>query len=212
MKGAQYRYEARSLEAFIQQLAVSYVARGYWWYVTGWIPERKDLREVDSKLIEKYGIGISKQARARRKARGLANMHYLRHGRFFVLIATKGAHEFRIFEADSICDIRRESIVHGGYSVGFRGGHASVRIARREYKDLQLYFEDIASGRTAEELAETLNELPFASYAPVRRQLLNLRAAVNRKRKEAKLQPVPVEALDLSRRNIPVFVEEREAA
>ena len=212
MKAEQYKCEAQSLEAFIQQLAVSYVARGYWWYVTGWVPERKDPREIDSKLIRKYGIGISKQARARRKARGLANMHYLRHGRFFVLIATRGAHEFRVLEADSIRDIRREPIVHEGYSVGFRGGHASVRIARREYKELRLYFEDIACRKTLEGLADELNSLPFASYAPVRRQLLNLRAAVNRKRKEGNLRLVPIEALDLSRRNIPVFVEECEAA
>jgi len=212
MAGTEYRCEARNLEAFIQQLAVSYVAKGYWWYVTGWIPERKDPREIDAKLIEKYGIGISKQARPRRKARGLANMHYLRHERFFVLIATRGAHEFRVIEADSIRDIRREPIVHGGYSVGFRGGHASVRIARKEYKDLRLYFEDIACEKGLEELLEHFNSLPFARYAPVRRQVLNLRAAVNRRRKESNLRLLPAEAINLSRRNIPVFIEEREAA
>jgi len=212
MKTEVYRCEARNLEAFIQQLAVSHVARGYWWYVTGWIPERKVPDEIDAKLIEKYGIGISKQARSRRKARGLANMHYLRLGRFFVLIATRGAHEFRITEADSICDIRREPIVHGGYSVGFRGGHASVRIARREYKDLRLYFEDIACQKSIDELSAEFNSLPFAMYAPVRRQVLNLRAAVNRRRKESNLRLLPAEAINLSRRNIPVFIEEREAA
>jgi hypothetical protein len=202
-----YRCEAQNLEAFIQQLAVSYVARGYWFYVTGWIPERKDHRAVDAKLIAKYQLDISKQARARRKARGLANMHYLRHGRFFVLLASMGAHEFRIYEADSIRDIRRQPIVHENYSVGFRNGHASVRIAREEYRRLRAYFEEVATSRRGETLAAELNALPFAGYAPVRRQVLNLRALVNRRRREAGYETIPVEALLLSRRNVRVFSE-----
>ena len=36
-----YRCEAASVEGFIQQLAVSYVAKGYWFYVTGRIPHHK---------------------------------------------------------------------------------------------------------------------------------------------------------------------------
>jgi len=207
-----YRCEAQGLEAFIQQLAVSYVARGYWFYVTGRIPERKDARAVDEKLIAKYALDISKQARARRKARGLANMQYLRHDRFFVLLATLGAHEFRVYEEDSIRDIRREPIVHGNYSVGFRGGHGSVRIVREEYKRLRAYFEDIATSRHVELLAEELNSLPFAAYAPIRRQVLNLRSAINRKRKEAGFDPVPIEAIKLSRRSVRVFLDVRKAA
>ena len=139
-------------------------------------------------------------------------MQYLRHGRFFVLLATRGAHEFRIYEEDSIRDIRREPVVHENYSVGFRNGHASVRIAREEYRRLRAYFEDIATSRRVETLAEELNALPFAAYAPVRRQILNLRGLINRKRKEAGFELFPVEALRLSRRNIPVFAEERAAA
>ena len=34
--------EAQSLSGFIQQLAVSYVAKGYWFYVTGQVPDHKD--------------------------------------------------------------------------------------------------------------------------------------------------------------------------
>jgi hypothetical protein len=49
------RCEAKSLEGFVQQLAVGLVSRGYWFYVTGWIPERKDPRAVDEKLGKLYG-------------------------------------------------------------------------------------------------------------------------------------------------------------
>ena len=40
-----YRYEATSVAGFIQQLAVCYVGRGYWFYVTGTVPEHKDPAE-----------------------------------------------------------------------------------------------------------------------------------------------------------------------
>src|SRR5512147_1512330 len=89
-----YRAEAASLEGFIQQLAVGYLARGYWFYVGGPIPDGKDPRAVDAKLIDRYGVAISKFERARRKVRGLANVQYLRYGQRFVLVATPGEHRF----------------------------------------------------------------------------------------------------------------------
>ena len=65
--GKMYRYETTSVEGFIQQLAVSYVGQGYWFYVSGVVPDRKDPRAVDTKLMTRYGVDISKWARARRK-------------------------------------------------------------------------------------------------------------------------------------------------
>lgn len=35
-----YKWKATTLEGFIQQLAVAYVARGYYFYVTGSVPSR----------------------------------------------------------------------------------------------------------------------------------------------------------------------------
>ena len=37
-----YRCVAQSVEAFVQQLAVAYISRGYWFYVTGRVPDRKN--------------------------------------------------------------------------------------------------------------------------------------------------------------------------
>jgi len=62
----EYRYEASSATGFVQQLACNYLPHGYWFYVTGRIPIPKDLRDVDQKLLAKYGIAISRPARARR--------------------------------------------------------------------------------------------------------------------------------------------------
>ena len=52
----EYRCEATSPTGFVQQLASGYLPHGYWFYVPGCIPEHKDARAVDGKLLDKYGI------------------------------------------------------------------------------------------------------------------------------------------------------------
>lgn len=102
----EYRCEATSVAGFVQQLAVAYVGHGYFFYVTGEIPENKDPRAIDEKLIAKYGLAIGKATRARRKAAGFANVQYIRFGRFFVLVATPGRHAIFESEARSLRDAR----------------------------------------------------------------------------------------------------------
>jgi len=85
-----YRFEATTIEGFVQQVAVQYVARGYWFYVSGIVPEAKDPRAVAEKLIGKYGFGVSKFVRARRKLGGHANLQLILFGRIFLLLATHG--------------------------------------------------------------------------------------------------------------------------
>lgn len=206
-----YRYVATSVEGFVQQLALSYIGHGYWFYVTGIIPERKDPRGVDEKLLEQYDASLSKWARARRKRAGLANVHYIRHGRFFVLIASRGEHCF--FEDEpNHKDVRRDSIRFGGYSIGYRLGvdrrwHPSVRIHPEEYRKLKAYFLTIACHRSVENLTAEFRRIRYEPYAPVRRQLLNLLRAVNRLRTAADFEPVPVLALRLRRRVVRPFEE-----
>lgn len=209
-----YQYVAASESAFVQQLAVAYVNHGYWYYVRGYIPPDKDVEAVDRKLIEKYGIAISKWARARRKRQGLANVHYLRCQRFFVLIATAGQHLFFREEAIEIRDIRREPLRFAGYSIGYRQGvdrkwHASVRINSEQYNVIKGYFLDVCVHRSVEQIRRELQMMPFEPYAPVRRQVLNILRAVNRRRRTAGLGPLPIEALRLRRRILKPFVGER---
>ena len=61
-----YRCVAPTIEGFVRQLAVQYVARGYRFYVTGLIPQRKDPRLVDASIVERYGLDLSKYQRCRR--------------------------------------------------------------------------------------------------------------------------------------------------
>ncbi len=210
-----YQYLAASPNAFVQQLAVGYVSHGYRFYVTGIVPNNKNAVLVDHKLIEKYNIAMSKWSRARRKERGLANVHYLRHYQFFVLIATKGAHYFFDQEGPVVRDIRYEPIKYAGYSISYKRGvdrkwHASVRINPVQYKHVKSYFMDIAARRSVEQISKELGRLPFEPYAPVRRQMLNVHRAINRKRKKAGLVPVPITVLRLRRKIVRPFEEDKE--
>ena len=115
-----YRCEAASLAGFIQQHAVAYVAHGYWFYVTGEIPAHKEPAAADAKLIERYGIDGSKWTRCRRRKEGIASVQYLRHGHFFILVATHGRHEFFTAQASRIRDIRRVPLRYASYAVSYR--------------------------------------------------------------------------------------------
>lgn len=208
-----YRCEATSVAGFVQQLAVGYVANGYWFYVTGTIPEGKDPRAVDAKLIRRYEIDVSKWTRCRRKRAGLANVQYLRHGRFFVIIATRGEHPLFAAEGKQLRDVREHPIRFRGYSIGCRragaGGkyHPSVRIQQEDYRMLKAHFAQVAVQRTVEDLCRELRAIPFEPYAPVRNQFRGLLRLVNRRRKVAGLELLPWEALRLRRSPVLPFGE-----
>lgn len=102
-----YLCEATSMEGLIQQVALSYLRHGYWWYVTGIVPERKEPAEIDHNIISKYDIRKDWRFIAHNKSRGLANLQYIRHGRFYIIMATKGFHEFKDREAKRIRDARQ---------------------------------------------------------------------------------------------------------
>jgi hypothetical protein len=176
------------------------------------VGERKCPLAVDAKLLDRYEVGISKWARARRKRTGRANVQYLRFGRFFVLIATRGEHRF--FEDEpKFRDIRREPLSFAGYSISYKLGadrkwHASVRIHPSEYLTLKAYFLDFATRRSVKNLTAEFERIPFEPYVPLRRQFLNILRAVNRARKKAGYEPVPTSALRMSRRPVRVFARE----
>lgn len=205
--GGDRRYQcvAGSVAGFIQQLAVGYVTRGYWFYVSGEIPPEKDLEQVDQKLIDKYGLRVSKAQRARRKLAGLANVQYIRFEREFVLIATPGRHPFFDEEKNQIRDIRRSPLQFHGYSISHRGGHVHVRIAEKEFRDHRAVLISEALTLDEDALAERLRSLPFEPYAPVRGQLMSILRAVNRIRHSAQLSGARSVTMRLRRRPVKPF-------
>ena len=201
----RYRCEATSVAGFIQQLAVGYVARGYVFYVVGQVPEGKDPRLLDEKLIRKYGILASKGARARRKALGFANVQYLRFKDRFVLLATPGKHDFFIEEAGQVEDAREIPIKLFGYAVSYRNGHPHVRIEQERYLELKAWFTDKSVHRKRESIERELQSLGFEPYAAVRSQLNCILRHVNRKRKTAQFEPVPSSCIRTRRRIVRPF-------
>lgn len=193
-----YRCEAATAVGFVQQLACGYLQHGYHNYVVGEIPEGKDLRAVDARMVERFELETSRATRARRKLRGLANCQYLRYRRFFVLCATDpvGEHEFfKVHSAGQVRHIKDHPIAFAGYSIGYHRGvdrkwHVSIRIHPERYQDVKALLVDIATKRSREQLVAEFRRLPFEPYAPVRRQLLNILRAVNRERVVAGLDQV----------------------
>jgi hypothetical protein len=219
----KYRCEAASVPGFVQQLTTCYLAHGYWFYVSGYIPEHKAWPNVDQKLLAKYGIGLSRQSRARRKKVGIANIHYLRFRQYFLLLATHGHHPFYDYEGENIRDARRTPIKFSGYSISVkRGGYKKkaspsslairddkyrvrVRIAEDSYRDLVAYFLDIAQRRTAAQIADDLYYLPYEPYAPVRQQMLRILKLINQARKAAGLETLSYDVLRYRRRIVRPF-------
>jgi hypothetical protein len=69
-----YRCVATSVAGFIQQLAVGYIANGYYFYVAGVLPSHKSAERVDAKILAAYNIAISKWTRARLTRGALSTM------------------------------------------------------------------------------------------------------------------------------------------
>ena len=202
-----YRCIAASLEGFIQQVAVSYIRTGHFFYVPGTIPVDANSAAVDAKIIGKYGINISRWGRSLRKQRGEANLQYIRLGRFFVILATHGQSLFFELEGEQVQDCRRRPIKVGGYSLSYRGGHPHVRIDLQEYLAFKAGMSDLALRMTRVELESVLATPRYVPYAPVRRQVWNVWREVNRVRLAAGLEPVTQECLPLRRRIVRPFLE-----
>jgi hypothetical protein len=212
----KYRCEATSAEAVVQLIAASYLRHGYYWYVTGHIPERKSPATVDRKLIGKYGIDVTEWQRARRRQQGLANAQYLRFGHWFIFLLTEGHHALRAHaskggEGEKLQDFRRVPLRFNGYSISYRqsgvartgGGpmkwHAHVRIDGDTYASLKAHFNQLAVHRSTEQLALEFASIPFGRYAPVRRQLLNLLRSTNKRRESHAFELLPYSVLKLRR-------------
>ncbi|QDT13463.1 hypothetical protein [Planctomycetes bacterium K23_9] len=216
----KYRAVTTSVEGFVQQIACCYLRHGYWFHVQGKVPAGKSPGAIDEKLISKYGIAVSESTRARRKKSGRSNLQYIRHESNFVILATRGEHRFFDEETNLIRDVRRVPIRYAGYSITYKPGgrkkdgsnddkwHAHVEIDRQEYLDLRARFSEQALRQSNDRIAKQLYEIPIAPYAPVRRQMLMILREVNRLRKLAGKQQLPVEVLPLRRRVVRPFSQD----
>jgi len=200
-----YRYEATTVEGFVQQLAVCYFRNRYWFYVLGEVPEGKDPHRVDEKLLARYEVEQSKWAKARARKRGQAKVQYLRYRSTFVIVSTEGSHPFFEDEKPNIKDARERPVRFYGYSIGYRDGHPFVRIATAQYKELVEAFLNSALTSSGETLAARFKALPFEPYGPVKVQLRRLLQRVNEVRRSAGLSRIDPGVLRTKRRAIRPF-------
>jgi hypothetical protein len=207
-----YQCVATSVAGFIQQLAVGYIARGYYFYVSGKIPIDKNPTDTDAKIIGQYGIDVSKWTRCRQRKTGAAGMQYLRYRNQFIILATHGEHLFFEAETRNLRDIRIYPVRFMGYSISCRkhrnggGFHPSVRIHPEVYQDLKGRFEKLALHRDVDALAAALRAIPFEPYAPVRDQIQCIVRAVNRRRKVAGLEQISPRIVIRQRKPVKPFV------
>jgi len=205
MGDGAYRYEATTVEGFVQQLAVCYLRNRYWFYVLGEVPPGKDPYRVDNKLLTSYEVEQSKWAKARARKRGLAKVQYLRYRSTFVLVATHGEHTFFEAERDNIKDARERPVKFYGYSIGYKDGHPYVRIATAQYRELVEAFLNAALTSSGETLAARFKALPFEPYGPVKVLLRRLLQRVNEVRRAAGLSRIDPGILRTKRRAVRPF-------
>jgi hypothetical protein len=199
----KYKYIATTREGFVQQIAVGYVRHGYVFFVNGKVPNGKDPSKTDQKLLERYGIRTTKDSRYRRKQRGEANLQYIRFNRDWVMLATKGKHEWHHLERANIRDVRRVPLVVCGYSITLADGgnilnrkkspgvqgperdikkRVRVQISKASFRELKAEFLTHARSRSEDWYRMRFYHIGFEPYAPVRKQLLELLRLVNKVR------------------------------
>jgi hypothetical protein len=220
--GSEYQCEATTLAGFIQQL-VCYFTAGYIFYSTARIPARKLARagEIDRKLVRKYDIGVSAWTRQVRRREGRAVFQYLRYENFTVIVCTKGEREkFNACEG-RIQDARRRPLKFAGYAVSIRTKEngtygARVRIDTETEKMLKAHFVRLALRYPRRMLEAAIYRLPFAPYAPIRRQVAGLVWAINKKRGEASRELLSYTCIRMRRTQVkpfaPVEVTVKKAA
>ncbi|MCP4211432.1 MAG: hypothetical protein GY764_08125 [Halieaceae bacterium] len=202
----EYRYAFVSINDFVRRVANDIVRYGYELYVTGHVPEGMAPERVDAAILGKYDCAVSRWTRARREKAGGANIHYVRHQDFYVMFAKRWMGESRWFQNEEwptselrkehgrkIRSIRRQPLVHCGYSISLKHcsrtqrDHVAVRIAREEYRALMSYYVQLGMRCSLERIDWELEAFPFLTYAGIRLQRERIVREVNRVRKRAGL-------------------------
>lgn len=223
MADSDYRPETTSPEGFVQHVACNLLPHGYHFFISGWVPDRKDPLAVDRKLLAKYRIDVSPKTRHRRKLAGEANLHYVRWGHQFLVLATHGRHDFFADETGQIRDVRKVPIAFRGYSIRVVQGQflrkdnpddpplvdpkhrVRVQVGRLAFREIEAEFLNSAGRWSVEEFGRRFYTLPFEPYAPVRQQFLNLLRRVNQKRAEARLDKIPPTVIRYRRKIVKPF-------
>ncbi len=207
----EYRYHCETVEGFVQR-AVVLSQKGYRYFISGEVPERKAADEIDEKLLTKYGLRLTRRQRTYRKSKGLPNGHYFRFSRRWVVMGTSRKLFFQVDPNERVRDLRDAPIRVGGYSISLRADgaarrgairrlRASVRLEGRTLRELQAVLLDSHQRWAAADLERQiwLASNHWQVYAPVYRQFQGIVRRLNEARAAAGLGRVGRGCVRISR-------------
>jgi hypothetical protein len=181
-------YEAKTFGWFLRKIAIDYVRYGYFFYSVGPVPQRKDSKIFDEKMLRKYEITFHRTTRARRKKEGTAVFAYVRFGKKMVLLSTEGTHP--AFETWDYKDCRIQPIQLSGYTIGVHAGKPSVRFSMKRFNGLRKFLLGIALHNDKKIAAFFSSVAPYHPFPGVVAQKKKLLKLVNDKRKAGGLKRV----------------------
>ena len=165
-------YLCKSWQFMLQQI-VYLVSKGYTYYSTGEIPLNKahKARSIDLKIISKYNIDLSKDQRARRKKKKLANFYYLRWKNQFVILHTEGKLEQP--PDDVFHNIAKKSKGENKFKINIGkelilnivlvNGKATVVLDKSTFKDVKTELDELVKNKQIKKLYKRysmLNSIP----------------------------------------------------
>jgi hypothetical protein len=216
-----YRCEAKSIDAFLAHV-VRLVGSGHYFYFVGILKNDKDPRELDRKLIREWELDKPAWKREARRRGAAPNIHYLRFGHHYVLIATHGksrngeTHRFFLEYQGQVQDLRKNALHFCGYSIRYPISKETgrrrvfVRLDKASYERLRA---DLVTSsirvryRERDALESFVRSLGFQWYKPVRNQVRVILKEVNRARRHAGLSPVRLTCVPTKMRVTEVFVD-----
>ena len=189
-----YPCVAASPKAFVEQLAYAYIHYGYRYYVTGVVPQRLAAGQFDARIIEKFGLDISRHKRRKQRSEGFGSIHFIRHNRFWVLISTPTTNGNKFFASNTESktgeslwhDVWNRAITFDGYAIRAPQGEISIKIDRYEFKHLKNELLEVAKYEPAEQLTQVLKKrFHYKQYPGVQKQLYDLVQCLNERLKAA---------------------------
>lgn len=215
----EYRYEARSIIGFIAQI-VRYASSGYFQCVRITIPEHKDPKLVDAKLMELYEIGKKPWQRKKRYRKDNAVLHYLRYKNLAVMMSTNGVHlNFQSDQKAVLLNLRRNVLRAYGYSIRLgkdpetNSKKVFVRLDQKIERRIKSQMTKIAVWdcyRDPKRLEREISRLPYQAYAPVYAQLKEVVELVNKARRKRGFAPVSDSCVCKFRKLEQVFIDDNK--
>ena len=177
--------------------------------MTGVVPDRLTASELDARLIEKFGLDISRDRRSDQRATGNGSIHYLRHDRFWVLISTPARNGNRFFTENTEPktgehlwhDVWARAIMFHGYAIRVPAGKLLIKVERHEFKRLKNELLELAKFVSGERLTGILcQRFHYEQYPGVQEQLYRLVECLNQRLKRSGLGRIEFSQLKRGRR------------